>query len=84
MNQVLDVDQCPLPRPEEMITALAGGKHFTNLDLSHAYNQLRLDQDSREYILINTRKGLYGYTHLPFEVMCAYLSSRLGEVVPPI
>ena len=44
MNQVLDVDQYPLPRPEEMFAALAGGKCFIKLDLSHAYNQLRLDQ----------------------------------------
>ena len=44
VNQVLDVDQYPLPRPEERFIALAGGKCFTKLDLSLAYNQLRLDQ----------------------------------------
>ena len=65
------VDQYPLPRPEEMFTALAGGKRFTKLDLSHAYNQQRLDQDARQYLTINTHKGLYRYTRLPFGVACA-------------
>lgn len=36
VNPVLDVDQYPLPKPEDLFATLAGGKHFTTLDLSHA------------------------------------------------
>ena len=68
VNPVLDVNQYPLPRPNDLFATLAGGKHFSTLDLSHAYNQLQLDKDSRKYLTINTHHGLYRYTRLPFGV----------------
>ena len=39
VNPMLDVDQYPLPKPKDIFATLAGGKHFTTLDLSHAYNR---------------------------------------------
>ena len=40
---------------------------FTTLDLSHAYLQLELEEESQELVTINTPKSLYKYTRLPFE-----------------
>lgn len=37
VNQDIDIDQHPLPRPEDLFATLAGGKFFTKLDLSMAY-----------------------------------------------
>ena len=37
VNQVLEVDQYPLPNPEELFAALANGTLFSKLDLSQAY-----------------------------------------------
>ena len=71
VNQVLDVDQYPLPKPEELFATLAGGKKFTKLDLSQAYKQLPLDDESMKYVTINTHRGLYCYTRLPFGVASA-------------
>ena len=46
-------------------------KKFSKLDLSHAYQQVLLDEESRDYVTINTHLGLYRYTRLPFGVAAA-------------
>ena len=42
----MDVEQCPLPRPEEFAN-LRGGKKFTTLDFADAFLQMELDQESQ-------------------------------------
>lgn len=58
INNQLEVETYPLPNTEDLFATLAGGKWFSKLDLSHAYQQLRLDKDSEEYLTINTHRGL--------------------------
>ena len=55
-NKALLTESYPLPRVDELVAALAGGKTFTKLDLSNAYLQLPLDEPSKEYLVINTHK----------------------------
>ena len=73
VHQVLDVDQYLyiLPKPDEWFACLTGGQRFSELDLSHAYNQLFLEENSRKFVTINTHKGLYCYTRLPSVVASA-------------
>ena len=71
VNPVLDVDQYPLPKPEDIFASLSIGYQFTTVDLTHAYNQLMLDEESRKYVTVNTHKGIYQYTRLPFEIASA-------------
>ena len=61
----------PLPRVEDLFATLAGGKSLTKLDLAHAYTQIPLDESSKQYVTINTRKGLFRYNRLPFGVSAA-------------
>jgi len=68
VNQALAVEQYPLPKPEDLFATLAGGKYFSKLDLSQAYLQVPLDEDSQCYVTINTHQGLYRYMRLPFGV----------------
>ena len=71
VNPTLDIDVHPLPKPEEIFTALVGGKRFTKIDLCNAYQQMVLEDPSKEFLTINTHKGLYQYTRLPFGMSSA-------------
>ena len=39
--------------------------------MSQAYLQLPLDTDSKKFVVINTHKGLFRYTRLPFGILAA-------------
>ena len=65
INPYLVVDQHPLPRPEELFRHYLGVKSLVRL----ICQQMVLEEDS--YVVINTHKGLYRYTHLPFGIASA-------------
>ena len=71
INPALQVDPYPLPRVDELFASLSGGERFTKLDLSRAYLQMELDEESRQYCTINTHKGLFQVNRLPFGVASA-------------
>ena len=71
INQVSQVDAYPLPKIEGLFTKLSEGKYFSKLDLSQTYLQLPLDDSSKEFVTINTQKGLFCYNRLPFGVASA-------------
>ena len=54
LNPVLDVDQYPLPKTDDVFANLAGGEKFTKIDLRQAYLQLNLSEDSKPLLTINT------------------------------
>ena len=71
INQAAKVDSYPLPRINDLLASMGGGKSFTKLHLAHAYQQIPLDEDSKQYTVLNTHKGLYQYNRLPFGVASA-------------
>jgi len=58
-----------LPRPEELFAALNRGQQFTKLDFSEVYLQLELDEETQQFIVINTHKVLFKYTCLHFGIL---------------
>ena len=71
VNQASKLDKYPIPKIEDLFSKLTGGKSFTKLDMSQAYQQLVLDKESREFVVINTHRGLFRYNRLPFGVSSA-------------
>ncbi len=71
INPVSRLDAYPIPKIEDLFAMLTKGKWFTKIDLSNAYQQLLLDEESRKYVVINTSKGLFRYTRLPFGISSA-------------
>ena len=71
VNPHIEPDRHPLPKPDDLFASLSGGKKFTKIDLSHAYLQMMLDDESKKYMVINAHKGLYQYTRMPFGISSA-------------
>lgn len=71
INRFLVDFKYPLPRIEEIFASLEGGKLFTKLDLSNAYNQLLLDEKSQLLCTWSTHIGLLKVKRLPFGVKTA-------------
>ena len=71
INNLSKLESYPIPKVQDLFTALSGEKTFSKLDLSHAYQQLVLDEESRKFIIISTHKGLFQYKRLPFRFVSA-------------
>ena len=73
VNPVLDIDQYPLPRPEDLFATLADGIYFSTHWIYHM-NTIRsfyIDDEVHQFLTINTHCGLYCYPRLPFGVASA-------------
>ena len=79
VNQVSKLDNYPIPKTEELLTSLGGGEKFTKLDMSQAYQQLKLDEESKKFTTINTHKGLFQYNRLLFGVSSPGIDQRAIE-----
>lgn len=65
INKAIITNTYPLPSAQDLFAGLAGSKVFCSLDLEGAYTQLSLSERSRQFMVINTIKGLYTYNRLP-------------------
>lgn len=66
VNKYLKVNHHPLSRPEAMFNTLRGTAVYTKLDLSEAFQQYPLDEESQKLTVISTHMGLLKYLYLPF------------------
>ena len=71
VNKASPLDKYPIPKIEDLFSQMAGGQKFTKLDMSQAYQQICLDDESKKYVAINTSKGLFQYNRLPFGISSA-------------
>ena len=68
VNPAIQTEQFPIPTLEEIRGKVSTWNKFTKIDLRSAYQQLILDEESQKLCTINTHKGLFRYTRLPFGI----------------
>ena len=68
INQASKLDRYPIPKIEDLFARMSGGKTFSKLDLSQAYQQVLLEESSKDLAVINTHRGLFRYNRLPFGI----------------
>ena len=71
VNQVSRVDSYLLPKPEDLLARLAGGKMFSMLDLSQAYCRLNWTKIPESLLLSTLTKAYFQFTRLPYGVSSA-------------
>ncbi len=59
------------PRAEKLFHKLQKGDKFTKINLADAYLQMNLDDDSKEFMVVNTPFRLFQYQRLPLGVASA-------------
>ena len=76
----------PLPTTEDIFNSFNGGQKFFKLDLADAYLLIMLDDESKQYALINSHKGSYQYSVLCFDISLspAILQEVIGKLLEGI
>lgn len=86
INQFLEPVHTILPTIDEVIAKVGSATVFSNIDLSNAFLQLPLTEESRQYTTINTSEGLFSYNFLPFGLSAspgifqAYMNELMKDV----
>lgn len=71
LNPALREDHYPLPRVDDLLAGLGGHAYYSQLDLSGAFQQLKLSKESQDLVVINTPFGLFSFERLPFGIKTA-------------
>ena len=83
LNQVLDVDQHPLPKPSDLFATLAGGKVFSKLDITQAYHQMEVEEKFQHLLTITTHRLPFGISSAPakFQLTMEQILQGIPRVV---
>ena len=65
LNAVAREDAYPLPRIQDVFTALEGAQYFSSIDLAKGFWQIEIDESSRRKTAFTTIYGLYQFRRLP-------------------
>lgn len=66
LNSKTRKDAFPLPRIEESLDALSGGRWFSTLDLDSGYNQVPVSEQDKPKTAFCTLFGLFEFNRMPF------------------
>ncbi|XP_031347079.1 uncharacterized protein K02A2.6-like [Photinus pyralis] len=68
LNPHLHINKYPVPKIDDLLVSLKNCAIFSKIDLSQAYAQIELDDESKKLVTINTHKGLFQCNTLPYGV----------------
>lgn len=71
INPHLPLVDSSLPTVDELFEDMAGGEHFSKIDLTQAYLQMEVEEESRECLTLSTPIGLLRPKRLMFGVASA-------------
>ena len=80
LNDKCYTDAFQLPRIDNLIDKMGKAKYITKFDISKAYWQIELTEDSKQYSAFTVQNALYQFKVLPFGLASAASSfQRLME-----
>ena len=71
LNAVAKINVYPLPRIQDIFSALSGARYFSSLDLAKGFWQIRIDEASKEKTAFTTCYGLFQFARLPMGLATA-------------
>ena len=77
VNQKSHTQRYPIPHLDDLLSKIQGGMFFTTLDMSDAYFQVELDDETKKICVINTMHGLWKYSRLCFGLASSQLFSKV-------
>ena len=66
LNRITKRDGYLMPRVDDNLSALKGAQYFSSLDLTAAFNQIPMDEASKDLTSFCTPDGTWRYTRMPF------------------
>jgi len=66
VNAITKKDAYPIPRIDDMLSAMQGAKWFTTLDLASGYWQVEMNPSDQEKTAFIVQQGTYEFTVMPF------------------
>ncbi|UYV79040.1 hypothetical protein LAZ67_17000837 [Cordylochernes scorpioides] len=70
-NKAIELDRYSIPSIDEIFSKLSTSTVLSTLDLSQAYLQVMLAEEAKAVVDINTKKRLFSYKRLPYDVAVA-------------
>ncbi|XP_046753091.1 uncharacterized protein K02A2.6-like [Diprion similis] len=86
LNPNLKKNKHPIPRVQDLLVRIKEGQFFSKIDLSRAYQQVELDDESKKLVVISTHRGLFAYNRLCFGVSPApgLFQEEMGKILKGI
>ena len=71
LNSITEFDAEPMPTAESELYKFRDCQFISEIDITKAYYQVPLHEDSRKYTAFPTDKGLMQFTRMPFRLVTA-------------